>query len=301
VIISDWRAASADEVQRLYAAETARWRRDLGWDIATQWPVVESARAAGTLPGWIARSPAGEVRGWSFHLLHRDTLQVGALAADAPETTEQLLAAIRSSPEAGAAAELLMFGYLDAPGLAAGLEPLGYQVQPYRYLEKALDAPVPGAAPALRRFDYGDAPGVAELLAAAYPAVDPVRPFARTGHRDDWVEYVAQLIFGRGCGEFAPSLSPVSPGEECGLAGAALVTRIAPGVAHLAQVAVHPVVRGRRVGRSLIEAAAAAARRQGCARLTLLVSDRNEPARRLYGRLGFVETAAFASVGGAVR
>jgi len=301
VIISDWRAASADDVQRLYAAETARWRRDLGWDISTQWPVVESARAAGTLPGWIARSPAGEVRGWSFHLLHRDTLQVGALASDAPETTRQLLAAIRSSPEAGSAGDLLIFGYHQAPGLAACLEPLGYQVQSYRYLEKSLDTPVAPAAPALRSFERADAPGIAALLAAAYPAVDPVRPFARTGHRDDWVEYVAQLIFGRGCGDFEPSLSPVSPGEEGSLAGAALVTRIAPGVAHLAQVAVHPVVRGRRVGRSLIDAAAAAARRQGCARLTLLVSDCNEPARQLYGRLGFVETAAFASVGGEVR
>jgi len=297
MILIDWRSATVEAVSRLYAAETGRWRRDLHWDISAQWATVEGARASRRLPGFIAESSSGQVLGWSFHLLHRGALQVGALVADSAATTERLVDAILRSDEARTASSLMMFGYLDAPGLERCLSPRGLAVERYRYLQRSLTAG--GAEPpaAARTYDHTDAAAVASLLAASYDAIDPLRPFARSGHRDEWIEYVAQLTHGAGCGVFEPAMSPVLPGEFGGLDGAALVTRLAPGVAHLAQVAVQPVMRGRKVGWQLVLAAMAAAERQGCDRLTLLVSERNEAAGRLYERLGFVHTGAFQSVG----
>lgn len=297
MIVSDWRTAGSAAVARLYTAETERWRHDLHWDIAGQWPTVETARTSGLLPGFIARSGGGEILGWSFQVVHRDMLQVGALVADSPATTARLIDAILNSVEADGAASLMMFGYLAAPGLAASLAPRGLSVERYRYLHRSLPAGQVDLPATTRAFDFTDTAEVTDLLIASYDAIDPLRPFARTGRRDEWVEYVAQLTAANGCGAFDPGLSPVTPCEFGGLDGAALVTRIAPAVAHLAQIAVHPVVRGRKIGRQLVRHAIAAARDGGCDRLTLLVSARNAAAGRLYERLGFEEIATFASVG----
>jgi ribosomal protein S18 acetylase RimI-like enzyme len=296
MIVSDWRVAGVEAVSRLYAGETLRWRRDLHWDIAAQWPMVEVARTNGQLPGCIALSSAGEVLGWSFQVVYRDALQVGALVSDSPATTERLLDAIMTSGEARAAHSIMMFGYFEAPGLDACLGRYGLALERYRYLQKALGAEAREPAIA-RTYDHANATAVTSLLAASYEAIDPLRPFAKTGHRDEWVEYVTQLTVANGCGVFEPAMSPVSPFEWGGLEAAALVTRISPAVAHLAQVAVHPVVRGRSLGRQLVTSAMGLAKGHGCDRVTLLVSEKNARAAALYARMGFAEGAAFASVG----
>lgn len=307
MIVSDWRAASVEAVTRLYAAETVRWRRDLHWDISSQWATVEVARASTQLPGFVAQSSTGEVLGWSFQVVYRDALQVGALVADSEATTARLVNAILTSGEARAARSIMMFGYFEAPGLEESLKPYGLAMERYRYLQSTLGAEAGESAfapSALRRdklisrtYDHANATAVTSLLAASYQAVDSLRPFAKTGHRDEWVEYVTQLTVANGCGIFEPKMSPVSPFEQGGFEGAALVTRIAPTVAHLAQVAVHPVVRGRSLGRQLVTSAMATAKSHGCDRFTLLVSEKNERAGGLYQGLGFEQAAEFASVG----
>lgn len=55
----------------------------------------------------------------------------------------------------------------------------------------------------------------------------------------------------------------------------------------VAGLGVHPDVQGRGVGRALLEAAVAEARRRGATRLTLRVLGHNGPARRAYERAGF--------------
>ena len=52
-------------------------------------------------------------------------------------------------------------------------------------------------------------------------------------------------------------------------------------------IAVSPPFRGRGVGRGLLEAAAAEARRLGCCKLTLEVRADNYRAKELYQRVGF--------------
>ncbi|MFI6446518.1 GNAT family N-acetyltransferase [Kitasatospora sp. NPDC050543] len=64
---------------------------------------------------------------------------------------------------------------------------------------------------------------------------------------------------------------------------------------HVRQIqglAVDSDVRGRGVGRALVEAACDAARGEGARRITLRVLGHNAPARRLYARCGFREEGA---------
>jgi len=75
------------------------------------------------------------------------------------------------------------------------------------------------------------------------------------------------------------------------------VTKLSHDTVHLAQVAVAPEARGRGLARRVVTASLAAADAAGYARATLLVSERNRPARRVYDRLGFAEVAV-CRVGG---
>lgn len=61
-------------------------------------------------------------------------------------------------------------------------------------------------------------------------------------------------------------------------------------------LAVVPAWRGRGVGRALLSAAEARARRRGCCKLTLEVQDENRRARVLYERFGFADFVVADSV-----
>ena len=71
-----------------------------------------------------------------------------------------------------------------------------------------------------------------------------------------------------------------------------MTTEIAPGVAHIAQMAVAPNHQGRGLGRTLVTAAMAAASAT-CRRMTLLVAESNQSAVRLYESVGFRDVGMF--------
>lgn len=60
-------------------------------------------------------------------------------------------------------------------------------------------------------------------------------------------------------------------------------------------LAVVPDARGRGIGRALLAAAEARARRRGCCKLTLEVQDENARARGLYASFGFGDTIVAGS------
>ncbi len=121
-----------------------------------------------------------------------------------------------------------------------------------------------------------------------------LRPFG-DGGPDAWVEYVVGLTATTGCGTFAPDLSVVVPGPDRTLAAVALVSRLGPGMAHLAQLAVHPEAARRGLGTRVLTAAMRGAAAHDLAAMSLLVSADNQSARRLYRGHGFTAAAAFLS------
>lgn len=298
----DWRDADAAVVADLYAEETARWRDTLSWDTTAMWPVVEAGRRAGTVVGAVARDAAGATSGWCFALLQDGTLQIGGFLAASVEATETLLEALVRSADGRAARRWNWFGYFDAPGLEQALAGRGGAVARYEYLRCRLQgAPsveVPPASAAIRSvrgWRASDARDVPALLASAYTGHDLSRPFAPTGRMEEWHEYAALLVGSSGCGVFDPSLSLVAETEAGRLDAAAVVTRITPTTAHLAQLAVRAESQAAGLGRTLLSGAKALARAAGCTELTLLVHERNARARRVYAEAGFEADASFLS------
>jgi len=64
---------------------------------------------------------------------------------------------------------------------------------------------------------------------------------------------------------------------------------------NLHDLAVIPDARGRGIGRALLHAVEARARREDCCKLTLEVQDDNDRARHLYRSFGFVDFAIYGS------
>jgi len=155
---------------------------------------------------------------------------------------------------------------------------------PLPFLESGCAAAV---APAIDRWRDGDIAPAADLLCAAYPP-EIASLFTPHGRAAEWRTYITVLVKLAPCGVFRREWSRVIRDGDA-LLGAALMTLVAPGTAHLAQLAVRPDVQRQGLATRLVREAAAAARAAGCLELTLLVARGNEPARRLYASLGFTQ------------
>lgn len=290
MVCLDWRLFGTEEVARLLDAEKHAWTRDLDWDLGRAWASVEPARQVGHLPGFIAVDDAHHPVGWTAFLVHRAALQVYAFVASNRDVAHQLIDAILEAPEAETAQSVVFCVRASSSGLAEMLADRGFLVEPYRYLS----SPVADDEPGDRFAPWsGHTQSMARLCARAYADADGIRAFAPDGTIDAWQEYIASLVAGPGCGEFAPDLSHVVPAAAGEIDAAILVTTLGPGTAHVAQLAVDPTARGRHLGRDLVRRARSAAARRGDRQMTLLVAASNRPAARVYEQLGFRDRAGF--------
>ncbi|MGE0039799.1 MAG: GNAT family N-acetyltransferase [Vicinamibacterales bacterium] len=292
--LHDWRDRPAAQVAPLYAAERARWQRDLSWDTAATWAVVEEARTAGRLPGYLVEE-RGRITGWTFFLLHDDTLQIGALAADEARGVRHLLERVMAAPEGQQARTVSLFLLPGSPALGAALTRRRFTQRVHHYLSLDL-AGAAGAATtgaAVRPWRGGDETAAVRLMADAYRGQPSAVCYAPHGRLDEWAWYVRQLLRTPSCGLLRPDLTFVAAGTAGAPAGVVLTTAIDRRTAHIAQVAVAPGTQGRGVGRALVTAAIARARELGYERLTLMVAEDNARARHLYDTLGFTPGPAF--------
>lgn len=291
----DWREASPAALNDVWREQVTRWNERLSWDSAGNWAEVEIERRAGRLPGLILLDDQ-RVYGWTFFLVHRDTLQIGGFEADSSSSTRTLLDAVLATGSPSIAPEgVMLFAFSAAPGLVPALVARGFDIAPYRYLVRDVaDAHAPnGTMP----WTVEAATGLPRLLAHAYGEPELTRPFARQGTEGEWREYAGQLLGSAACGTFDARLSAARFAPDGSLAGAIVTTVVGPATAHIAQVVVSPDQRGKGTASALLHEVIARTRQAGLERVSLLVSEHNAGARRLYQRAGFGETASFVSAG----
>ncbi|NDU76258.1 GNAT family N-acetyltransferase [Actinomadura sp. DSM 109109] len=151
-------------------------------------------------------------------------------------------------------------------------------------LEVTLGAPLP-PPPGTRPFTKADVPALAALMWDAYRGTPDE---ADVGDIQGAVREIHLTMAGE-YGAFLPDASFVAD-DEGRPVGAALVTlyRDFPLLAFLFTAPAHA---GHGLGQGLVQAVMHALAAQGHATLSLAVTRRNRRARRLYDRLGFIETA----------
>lgn len=232
-------------------------------------------------------------RGWAFGVDLDAERQIAALVADSTGAAAQLIDACTADPAVTRALAFVRVNHVVTPEM---LTVHGFSVQPYAYLI----APAGGANPAFDTWRAEDRLATADLLMRAYAEDRSLRPFARLGTLNDWLDYVDALTMRPGCGVFSPQATVVMR-EGGAVVGVALVTSIGQTTAHLAQLAVAPAVRGRGLARALVGAARVNADRVlRASRVSLLVSTANTPALRLYAREGFRHAGEFVAATRAV-
>ena len=287
--IRDWRYAETPALQALYEAERRQWLNDLGWDTAEAWSEIEGARTAGRLPGLLAVDDGGSICGWTYFLIDDHIAQVGSLVGESAEATRALIDSVLARA-AGHAECVTCFSYAKAPGLEAALTAHGFEIRRYDYLSRTanpLDPFRPDGADAWRD---NDEKAAADLLRIAYGSNG--RFFAAHGLPREWHRYVHNLVAYPGCGRFDRTATRVLR-EDGRLAAIVMMTALGPGVAHVAQVAVHPERRGHGLAGKLLDRALALAHAAGRSRATLLVEEGASAARSLYAQRGFAPVATF--------
>ncbi|HEY3380282.1 MAG TPA: GNAT family N-acetyltransferase [Vicinamibacterales bacterium] len=301
MIFEDWRDTDAAEFERLYEAECERYRTQLSWDLAPSCVIVEEARRAGRLPGLVVRNTEGRAVGWTYFVVHEGTLQLGTLVADSAARLRELLDRVMQSPEARFARSLSSFLFPISPSLLSAFERQRFVVERHPYLSSPLVAASGALSPGglgpefrLQPLMDVDPADVVRLTARSYAGLAEARCFAPDGRLDQWAHYLGQLLATPACGSYLPQASfAIERRESRQVVGAVITTAVAPETAHIAQIVVDPSIRRAGLARELLGSVADTVRAMGYLRLTLIVSDRNGPARQLYAKLGFSETASF--------
>jgi ribosomal protein S18 acetylase RimI-like enzyme len=302
VRIVDWRNVPHRLVEPLIAREVERWRRELAWDAGSLWQLVVEGRRAGHLSGFVALDADGVAVGWTTFGLHRGILQVAALDGTSGEAVRALLDAVVESPEAGFAERYQGFVLARHRRVAAAFERRRFAIEAFQYHVKNLQSDaVHGAAAgeetltppsAFEPVAWSDdrVPDAVRLLARAYEGSLTARAFAPRGRLDEWTAYVGQLLLTEGCGTLVPDATLGLRDPQDRLVGVLIVTCLSARTWHIAQVAVDPGLQGAGAGRWMVREVCRRARERGVADVSLLVSERNTGARRLYDRLGFSDT-----------
>lgn len=300
--LEDWRDIDPSELAPLYKAECARYRDVLGWDFEPSCRIIEEARRTGRLPGVALRAPSGKLAGWSYFVVHDGVLQIGGLVADSAARLRRMIDRVLQSPEAAPARGLSAFVYPVSPSLQSALERQRFTVERHPYLSRPVARSVdagrarPELAPNYRRRRLAevDPADVVRLTARAYAGLPEARCFATDGRLDQWAHYLGQLLATPACGVYLHEASlAIEDRDTRRLAAAVITTALAPETAHIAQIVVDPDFRRGGLAASLVDGVLEAATALGFSRLSLIVAERNEPARRLYARLGFSESASF--------
>ncbi len=286
----DWRTAEPHELAPFYALERLRWLNGLSWETGPTWAMAEQGRRAGTLPGYVARDRDGHVTGWTFFSVDRGSVYIGAVDSDRAETLRDLIDSVLDAPEVAYAKRFRAFLFPRSAAVSVALTRRRFVLTPQLLLSCSL-APLPWSsdpAPVGRAWNDQDLPGVVRLLARAYAGTSVSEAFAPEGRVEEWVAYVGQLLNTAACGTFLPAASLVVPGDSADRpAGALLTTRISEGVWHVAQVVTDPTRRREGLARRMVTRVCEQAAAAGAKELTLVVDERNDPARALYATLGF--------------
>ena len=304
--ILDLRHFSARQLRPLLERESELWRARLRWDYRASTELLLQYLESRILHGFVALDQ-GRVCGYTFCVYegHKavigDAFAAGHRTMGDADTTRQLLTHVlemlRHSPAVDRVeSQLLLFDAGEFADLFAGPE---FTVYPRLFLECNLGRPA--ALPAAD-VPAQDTPADLELLPWTpqdYQAAAELIYACYVGHTDAQINdqyrslhgslrFLHNIVRFPGCGIFEANFSwMLRDRRSRALVGMILSSRVAPEVAHITQLCVAPHLRGRGFGRLLLDRCAAGLLGAGFEAVTLTVTERNNPAARLYEQFGF--------------
>ena len=308
--IVDLRQMNSQQITLLLEEEAQRWREELHWDYRSSLELIKKFVDARSLAGSVALEN-GQVAGYAFYVLEEHKGLLGGLYVSsrwpqlrlAQELLNDVLETLRALPRTERIeAQLIPFGC----DLGRALAEQGFRLYPRQFMLLELgpalgSAAHPGnsstparAAPAalaglrLERWDDRCFAACARLIQLAYSNHMDGEINDQYRSESGALKFLKNIILLPGCGQFQPQASFVlRPPHSHELVGVVLTSLVAPGVAHTTQICVMPGYQRHGIGRRLMEAAIDALRERGISKLSLTVTAANDPAVRLYRKIGF--------------
>jgi ribosomal protein S18 acetylase RimI-like enzyme len=316
--IVDLRQVSSRQITPLLEEEAQRWREELHWDFRASLELIKKFVDAKSLSGAVALEN-GQAAGYTFYVLEEHKGLLGGLYVSsrwpqlpvAQELLRDVLETLRGFPRTERIeAQLIPFGC----DLGRSLADEGFHLYPRQFMLLQLGAPensgghpgnsagpgrpAPTAVAGLRleRWDDRFFAPCARLIQLAYANHMDGEINDQYRSESGALKFLKNIILLPGCGQFQPQASFVlRPPHSHELAGVVLTSLVAPGVAHITQICVMPGYQRHGIGRRLMEAAIEALRARGISELSLTVTAANEPAVRLYRKLGFAPIKTFTA------
>jgi ribosomal protein S18 acetylase RimI-like enzyme len=303
--IVDLRNLSARDLEPLLIEETAEWEQELDWDFTKSADLVRKYADLRALGG-AALMDGGEVAGYGYAVLEEYKGLIGDIYVRPGwrgRDTEirlfrTLLDSLIATPQVRRIESQLM---LTGPPTARALQRERF-VRLFERLLMRIEASAtlpPTGNPAMRRFriepwqdHHHD--GAATVISLAYDAHidaqinDQYRTFAGA-HR-----FLSNIVQFPGCGTFYRPASLVAFDRVTGwMAGVVLSSFVAAGAAHVTQLCVTPLGKGKGLGYELLRQSTEALRAAGARRISLTATVANKEAVELYLRCGFTEVRRF--------
>jgi ribosomal protein S18 acetylase RimI-like enzyme len=297
-----------DDLEQLLEEEIAEWLSLLRWDFRPSADLVRRFVGLGTLSGY-ALMESGRIVGYTYFLHEGRKGLVGDLyLLRGRRTVENELLLL------GAAVEGL-FGTMGVERVESQLMLLGSPGSaPLPFAERLTAHPrnfmtldlalVPGLRPArsasralIDNWSSNRDEDAAQVIAQAYAqhidsdVNDQYRSAA--GAR----RFIHNIVQYPGCGTFYPPASFLAidawTGRACGVS---LCSIVSPRTGHVTQICVVPGLKGKGLGYELLRRSLLALGEAGCRQASLTVTAANQNAVRLYERVGFRISHAFAAL-----
>ena len=295
----DLREFSARQLRPLLEAEAQVWQEKLRWDYRSSTELLLQYLDSRILPGFVALD-RGKISGYTFCVYEGHKAVVGdafaGFSGDLAITEtllRRLLELLLQSPNIGRIeSQLLLY---DAGLMEDCFLEAGFSRYPRLFMEIDLHRRTDPAPPAGRIADLELLPwssiyyqAAAELIHAAYLGHIDAKINDQYCSLHGSLRFLHNIVRFPGCGVFEEQQSWFLRERENGrLAGMLLCSRVAPDVAHITQLCIHPAWRGRGLGRVLLDHAVWSLRKSGSAAITLTVTEANQPAVKLYEKTGF--------------
>jgi ribosomal protein S18 acetylase RimI-like enzyme len=300
------RRLGASDLDQLLEEETAAWSAELQWDFRKSAELVRRFVEMRALEG-TALVEDGKVLGYAYYVVEDSKALIGDLYVrrEARTTAREnaLMARIIDSLSnlpavARVEAQLMMLGFDAERKLPLGAHSSGFE---RNFMRLALSRGQLETLPASRPFYiehwsdfYQEA--VAQAISESYEGhVDSlINDQYRTPHGAR--RFLQNIIQYPGCGTFfRPASFLAFDGVSGKLCGISLASMVAHESGHVTQICVTPGVRGKGVGRNLLNRTLLALRQAGCRSASLTCTSGNRRAVELYEQVGFTTTRRFAA------
>lgn len=293
-----------EQLQDIFGQEIQNWHDQLSWDYRPTVELITKCMRSQGLPGYVLKSPAGDIAGYSYYLVGRPVGYIGNLYvraefAGAKAYQVLLQRTLRSLTSLGSVqrVECQMFAFNFE--LAPLFQQSGFTPLKRHFLTLPIEKVNGGASGVPRETGLRVVPwedrfftSVAEVVYDSYRGSPDSELCLDYQSPEGCVRFLRNLVDNPGCGTFTGEISYVVLDDSGQLCAVLLTSRIGPETGMIPQLSVRRAFQGKGLGTLLLNTYLQEAKKQGLKRVTLSVSHRNR-AYQLYRRLGFKRTKDF--------